>query len=254
MTQDELFELEVAALTPTSGTARLRWTGIASDGWKYAIKRTSDHPLLPLSEWFCHRLAEAVHLPVPPYRALRLKCDGTLAFGSRWEGSARQLGDMPPADQKRYLVQGKNICKILGLDLFLPNTDRHFGNFLWHQIDGTVRAMAFDYSESWAMHEGGLHNPKAMEPKCNTFKVMDFLSVFGALKPHEIGETAGRLMQISDKKVAAIAQTIPAEWVSELDEGAIMAWWRAPSTRARLTVLAAQYPCLLSTTNSQSLS
>lgn len=247
--QGELFELTVANLKPASGTARLRWTGIASDQWKYAIKRTTDHPWLPATEWFCHRLAEAVHLPTPVYRKLRLQEDGTLAFGSRWESAAKQWADLPPAERRHYFTNGINVCRILGLDLFLPNGDRNLGNFLWHLIDGIPTAQAFDYSEAWAVH-GDLAAPPSLPNDCRTLMVMDWLRCEGGLYPQEIGEVIQRLKNLPAGVIDRIAGDIPEEWLPEDGKDAIIKWWSAPHTVARLTVLSLQYPCATTITPS----
>lgn len=249
--QGELFELTVANLTRTSGTGRLRWTGIASDRWKYAIKRTADHPLLPGSEWFCHKLAEAVHLPTPTYRKLRLEEDGTLAFGSRWESEAKQWDTINPADRERYFRTGINVCRIIGLDLFLPNGDRNLGNFLWHLIDNTPAAMAFDYSEGWSMH-GPIENPPPLRADCRTLMVMQWLKHIGALSLQDIGETLGRLTRLTPRHIGMIADTIPDEWQPPGGKSAIIEWWSAPKTVGRLAILTAQYPCAAVTTTPSS--
>ena len=244
--QGELFELTVANLKQASGTARLRWTGIASDRWKYAIKRVNDHPLLPGTEWFCHRLAEAIHLPTPSYRKLRLEEDGTLAFGSRWESAAKQWADIPQQDRVAIYARGINVCRIIGLDLFLPNGDRNLSNFLWHLIDGQPTAMAFDYSEAWAMHSP-LDEEPSLRADCMTLQVMEWLRQIGGLNLDEIGDTLHRLVTLPSSTIAVIADSIPVEWLPSGGKNAIMDWWRAPETVARLTVLSARFPCAAAT-------
>ena len=240
--QGELFELTVANLTNASGTLRLRCTGIASDRFKYAIKRTSDHPLLPASEWFCHRLAEAVHLPTPVYRKLRLEEDGSLAFGSRWESGAKQFGDISPDDRIRFFKTGINVCRIIGLDLFLPNGDRNLSNFLWHVIDDQAIAMTFDYSEGWIMH-GPLQDTPALDSNCLTFRVINWLKQIGGYRSGDIADTLRRLSLLSSDAIRMIAASMPEEWLPEGGKAAIIDWWESPEVQGRLAVLIAQHPC-----------
>ena len=67
------------------------------DGCEYAVKDDSKHSKTMHSEWFCSRLAEAVGIAVPPFKICE-RMDGTLVFGSRWEGA------LPPA-RKAFLGQ-----------------------------------------------------------------------------------------------------------------------------------------------------
>lgn len=240
--QGELFELTVANLSNAAGTLRLRCTGIASDRFKYAIKRTADHPLLPGSEWFCHQLAEAVHLPTPVYRKLRLEEDDSLAFGSRWESGARQFADISPDDRLRFFREGINVCRIIGLDLFLPNGDRNLSNFLWHLIDGSAIAMTFDYSEGWLMH-GPLCETPALDNNCRTLMVIQWLKQIGGYKTADVAETLRRLSLLSSETIRMIAETMPEEWLPTGGKTAIIDWWESAEVRGRLAVLIAQYPC-----------
>lgn len=249
--QGELFELTVANLSQSSGTARLRCTGIASDRLKYAIKRTADHPMLPGSEWFCHKLAEVVHLPTPVYRKLRLEVDGTLAFGSRWESGAKQYNDIHPDDRVRLFKTGINVCRIIGLDLFLPNGDRHLNNFLWHLLDDDAIALTFDYSEGWLM-AGPLDATPALAPECNTLKVIKWLQQIGGYRAHDIAETLRRLAALPDHTISMIADTLPDEWLPEGGKTAIINWWKSPAIRGRLAILIAQHPCETVTTTPSS--
>jgi hypothetical protein len=65
------------------------------DSCDYAIKDTHTHPLVPHSEWFCTRLADLVGIAGPECQILEMP-DGTLVFGSRWEG-----GTLPGGPQRR---------------------------------------------------------------------------------------------------------------------------------------------------------
>ena len=84
-----LFPIEIKWCLPANlGTADCGQICRGVDGCDYAIKdgkTGGSAPVTPHCEWFCTVLGERVGIAAPSCKVIRLP-DGTLVFGSRWEG------------------------------------------------------------------------------------------------------------------------------------------------------------------------
>lgn len=153
MKQQPLIPIQVLYEAPSEhGTADLKVLGRGDDGFDYAIKRTEDHAMLPISEWIGYRLCEAVGIPTPESRAL-LRENGTVAFGSRIEANYSML-DKTKVNNPVSLVQffGAHVLAInaiYAIDAFLPNDDRHGRNMMIRNNPTGDLLLAFDFSRSW---------------------------------------------------------------------------------------------------------
>src|SRR5690606_5967915 len=128
-------------------TADLKLVGYTRDRIKFAIKRESDAPTLPIAEWIGHHLCQLVGVRVPEFAVVAC-VDGELAFGSRWEESAVQMSELMPIQDKLLLLKthATDISAIHAMDQVYANPDRHGGNLLFVIRAGIQMCLAFDFS------------------------------------------------------------------------------------------------------------
>ena len=127
---------------------------------RICIQRTSASPRTPHAEWFWTTLADELGISGPVCEIIKL-LDGSLVFGSRWEGgivpdtaipnvptwvTMVQSGAIPVADIRLALT------RIYVFDLFIHNPDRHLRNFLIRSRRTGYAVLAFDYSRAWIYH------------------------------------------------------------------------------------------------------
>jgi hypothetical protein len=80
--------VEVRYCIPLNVSADCGQVCRCDDGCDYVIKdgkTGGSKPATPHSEWFCTQLAETIGIASPGCKIVKM-ADGTLAFGSRWEG------------------------------------------------------------------------------------------------------------------------------------------------------------------------
>lgn len=232
--QAELFALDVITEERASGTADLKLTGFASDHFKYAIKTQQDHPDLPVSEWFCYKLSEMVHLPTPVCKVLRMR-DGSFAFGSRWENAGFQYGTVKDTygQEPWGLFAAKNLSSIIGLDHFLPNPDRHMNNLLFQSFDKHITAMSFDFSRAWLM-AGFPDSDCKLPTECNTSITLNIMKSLEKFIKDEAAATLHKVSEIQGSGVRRIFETMPSSWFDEERLDDFVKWWDSDSRLARL--------------------
>jgi len=87
-----LFEVDIVQLDPANlGTADASHFGLGADGLEYVVKCCGGKtPTAPASEFICSSLAASVAIATPRHTLLRLP-SGESAFGSEWDGGARDV-------------------------------------------------------------------------------------------------------------------------------------------------------------------
>jgi len=108
-----------------------RWLGVYHEQGLtiYAAKcPRDDHPYLLLNEAVCAALADALQLPIPAFRVIKL--DNQLWFGlEKKEPKVAYTRENLAVCVNRDQVPG-----VLVFDVFVCNPDRHEGNVLLHQF------------------------------------------------------------------------------------------------------------------------
>jgi hypothetical protein len=144
----------------------------ADDGFRYYIKGDAHGRRVRASEWITTHIAEEVHIGAPPPMVIELQ-NGDIVFGSRRIAgvadaaittaflTATTLSNAD--DAPRALLQ--LLSAIYALDMFVFNDDRHLGNYLSVDDNGTRRLYTFDFSRALFWHWPWASFPP---PNCHT--------------------------------------------------------------------------------------
>jgi hypothetical protein len=242
--QKSLLPIKIIQTHPNNqGSADLQLIGEGDNSKDYAIKQVADSAKghLPATELFCYELAARINIPTPNYDIVMLK-DGTLAFGSEWEGVS-SIKDS--ADVIEYLTGNKPVknfkmflSKVFAFDLFINNVDRHLGNILFrNSYSGTI-ALAFDYGRAW--YEIDAFGYQATSPKYKTKIANSIIKNFKQYDKDIALETLKKLSNIPVTAIERILCTIPTDWFSSAHRKEITSWWGSDEMKARLTKLEAE--------------
>ena len=213
----------------TQGTADLQVIVTASNNKDYAVKMVTDgNGYIPATELFCYELARLVDVPTPSYDLITMR-DGTLAFGSVWEGGVHHISE---ANQIMDILTGKIAVRDLNLflsrvyafDLFINNLDRHFGNYLFRQSYNSLIGLAFDYSRAW--YEVGAYQYESLEDKkSKTQMCHSVIEQYNKYDRNAALQTLTQISAIPDKKIEKLLQAIPDAWLSGNIKNEIVDWW-----------------------------
>jgi hypothetical protein len=227
---------------------RILWTdpvGLASadaagvvrcdDGCDYVIKDDAKHAKTMHSEWFCSRLAEAVGIAIPPYQLVE-RADGSLVFGSRWEGGI-------PKEQWFQMIQNgilkfddvkAVLANVFALDNFVHNVDRHCGNYLIRQQRNGYALFASDFSRAW--YFGGFPPGVLPLPLCNTTTAQRWITAtFGKyVDVATTQKTLDKIESISANDASDFIKSHPQSWLAQPETDAIVAWWSSSARKQRI--------------------
>lgn len=239
--QERLFPIEIIELYPSDQASQdLQLIGRGRDGRDYAIKTTADgNGHIPISEFFCHELSNILAIPTPAYEIVTLN-DSSLAFGSVWNGSSSSLTDnnevislLQNQVDAPHIFEG--ISRIYGLDLFVNNIDRHFGNYLFVQGYNRINILAFDFGRSW--HEVNFKGTEVLSYNSTTLRCKNFLVQHGKyLSDHAI-DTLNKIKQIDVSSILRVFQKIPGDWFEEGFEELFLDWWGSEDFINRIDTL-----------------
>lgn len=222
-----LFPLVIRRTEPAGyNTADCKTIGVGDDGLTYILKCVGDaHPLIPVSEWVCTKLAEHIGLPVSPCHIATLPT-GEFAFASREEGGVIDTNAidamlMQPAFLKPHLP---TLARWYAFDVFTYNVDRHIGNFLFRQGRMGVALIGIDFSRA-LLAEGwpDVHTPL---PVCGTNHTRRILESVLPYPPPEAATLVSKLAQVSDSWLASALAPVPAQWLDDRVRCALIRWWR----------------------------
>lgn len=194
---------------------------------EYLLKRLEDGPLLPITEWLGHHLCRLCGVPTPEF-AVVLRPNGEPCFGSRIEAGVVDFNRAPLSQAQMIAIvrdAAASESAALMLDAFLPNPDRHFGNWLYAARRGQFVALSIDWSRVSALHAPAF-DTWPWQAGCNSDDTHKTLDGIGALQANEVRRVARALTGIGDDDVHAIVQSAPELWRKGLDEDAILNWWR----------------------------
>jgi len=231
-----LIPLNVVQLDPSNlGSADCDYIGLADDGMEYAIKTTFKNPTAPAAEWFCHGLAALCHVAIPQYEKLTMP-DKSLAFGSQWDGAA-----VNDPKTKQDVINGtaptghlpKQLSVILAFDLFVYNTDRHIGNYLFVRTKSGYAVRAFDFSRAWTSN--GWPPPNLiLSPTSNTINTYNGLKTKHPFELPVAKELFDKLRKVPNSSIKSILDEIPAPWMVDLLKSQLEIWWDSADRMARI--------------------
>lgn len=240
MSQQPLFSVEVARFIANPfPTADLKVVAVGRDNLEYACKRQVDAPDLPASEWLCYHLGYATQIALPGHAVL-VEPDGTQHFGSRWEGGVKQWSNIPVADQIPTLIAcASDISRILALDLFIANPDRHLNNFFFRSqaVAGGLTVMAFDFSRALLLN-GWPSSVVPMPPSENTMGIIGFLKSQGMWDATAAGTMLASIQSVTVANLGHWLNTMPAAWLAPAAQTALTSWWSCPKFGLRLQACA----------------
>jgi hypothetical protein len=204
--------------------------GVAYSGQRYVLKVAhAGHPLLPASEWICHGLAFAMGLAVPHWAVCEFD-DGTLAFGSRFEGDVKAL--QYQAHQAPQTDNPQVVSQAFMLDLFLANLDRHPGNWIETESAGVRLLRPIDYSRALLWRWPLPTPPFTQSDNSGQFYLIAMAT--GAMVKADALESLGFLMRLKKDVWRTIVQTTPDAWVTNQLKRELINWWWSPQWHTRI--------------------
>ena len=227
MSQTSMFPVKLTHEEATSGTKDLQLIGYSQSLVRYAVKRESDGPMLPLAEWIGHHLSALCGIPTPEFEIVEC-LNGELAFGSRWEETATSLTlGTPEATSLLYLeTHSVAISEILGLDGFLPNPDRHPGNFLFVNRAGQPICLSMDFSLSNVRDGIPFGTFPLGTGSATTYLLRNVLRDYlGTFDQAAYQKPLATVRSISASRISNILDGAPDEWFSKISKQEIIDWW-----------------------------
>lgn len=238
MSQGNLFPIDVLWEEPSSlNTADCSTFCRGEDGADYAVKDARGGSLVPHSEWFCTHLADMVGIAGPPCRILRM-LDGTLAFGSRWEGNP--LEGTAWADKVMEGVIPKPmifplLSKIYVLDNFVHNVDRHGANYLCRPQRQGYAFLAFDYSRSWLCNGFPLPDLPLPEGSLTRKVCWQIKGMMGNFIETDVcDEVNERIRKVSVDSIRSVIEGHPEDWLPKELKEDVLDWWGSALRGKRL--------------------
>lgn len=241
-----LFPVKVKFVDPADIGADSELCCTAADNCDYRIKdRVSGeaHETTPHSEWFCTRLAGIVGIACPAFNVLEMP-DGTLVFGSRWEGGilTRKPGDVNGhwyEKVKSGEIPLSSISDVLtniyAFDHFVNNIDRCLENFLVREKRSGYAILAFDFSRAWIRF--GMPLPKTPLGDCNTVGAQRDLSRMwkaNYIKPDAARKLLCKIAAIPAHEIENIINEHPNDWLTETQKKDILKWWGSSEMLERI--------------------
>lgn len=210
----------------------------ADDGHKYFLKGDKLGHYIRASEWIGTRLAETVGIAAPSCAVIQ-RMNGELAFGSR-----KIMGLVNDVETMNFLMaptlsnsEGRPVglsgilSAIYAYDLFIFNDDRHLGNYLSVDDNGTRRFYAFDFSRAvfWKWPWDGVP-PSGNNTRVYgsiLFRTHGFDTIFAHSVLDRLGALTGQDMQ-------KILDGMPSSWLAPDRRGEFIGWWDGPGKIARV--------------------
>lgn len=203
--------------------------GVALSGQRYVLKVSHPgHPRLQATEWICHALALAVHLPVPMWSRCTLP-DSREAFGSRMEGAVTAL-QVPPFDLGGF-INPAVMPQTMALDMFVGNEDRHAGNWLPTASQAGVLLRPIDFSRAllwrWPL------TPPPWPANSNSHTYYHLAAVTGNCPSAEAKITVGKIAALPKDTWRSIIEGVPTDWLTEQERRELVNWWWSPMWQTR---------------------
>lgn len=215
----------------------------ADDNHHYYIKADAHGRLVRASEWISTHISEAVGIGAPTPTAIE-RIDGSVVFGSRRiAGVADKVTTAaylttPTATNVGVPVSGLQtiLSSIYALDMFIHNDDRHFGNYLSVDDNGTRRLYAFDFSRAlfWQWPWTGF--PAIGQ---NTRMCGAFLRNSHGFDQNSASGTLDRLSGLAPATIEGFINQMPTDWLPADVRTQFVGWWASNARNARIEELRA---------------
>lgn len=214
---------------PPPATAAADFIGIDdATTHRWLCKCQGRHRLVPASEWICSHLAQACGLPVPPFAVVEvLAHPGVPYFGSQWQGGTLEFLQVAGRISNPQVFERTH-----AVDLFVHNTDRHHGNFLYLDLAGDIVARVIDFSH--ALLVMGWPLPALPMAVCNTTRALPGLL---GQNPHPYQRPTAileRLATLPDEWMREVLEPMPPQWLDPAGRVALRQWWMGSSRQRRL--------------------
>lgn len=205
------------------GTADCEHFVEADDGLAYAVKTVAKSPQ-PASEWFCHILAGLCGIPCPPFERIEMP-DGSLAFGSRWEGGTKAKAVPMIVDPAFTSLVKPAFSRIHALDLFVSNEDRHLNNYLIRERRGGFVILAMDFGRAFLFR--GWPMAPQLPAKCMTMRAFPALKRIHGFDFVAADKVLQAIERTDKDMIRAIFDSMPSAWLDASTASAIVQWWDA---------------------------
>ena len=237
--QKDLFPIEALQIhKSTQGSADLQIIVTATNNKDYAVKTTQDGKgYVPATELFCYELAKLIDIPTPNFDLITMR-DGSLAFGSMWEGGVHHISNANLiidilSGKKKVRDLNQFLSRVYAFDLFINNIDRHFGNYLFRQSYNSLIGLAFDYSRAWYEVDAYQYN-SLKDKSSNTQKSHNIISNYKKYDRNTASQTIKRISEIKTNKIELILRSIPDIWLSKEIKNDVANWWGSKLMQERI--------------------
>jgi hypothetical protein len=223
--------LKVKVTYPSNlGSADLKTIVQATNKKHYAIKEVSDgNGFVPVTEIFCYELAKELDIPTPNYQIIEMP-NGTLAFGSEWEGGIFPSNFISDILLNKIKVNDFNIfvSELYAFDIFVNNVDRHFGNYIFRNTyNYETLSLAFDFSRAWyAYNSSNPFNYDCIDTDCNTLSCNNVLKQFNQFDSNITKNTLDKIYNIDVKMIENILTKIPDLWFDSSKRLDLIYFWK----------------------------
>jgi hypothetical protein len=118
--------------------------------------------------------------------------------------------------------------------MFVFNDDRHFGNYLTIDDNGTRRLYAFDFSRALLWHWPWQGYPL---PGSNTRRYGFMLRQFHGFDESAALDTLDRLARLTPNSLEGFVSRMPSDWLLDPMRADLANWWSNGGRDARVAAL-----------------
>lgn len=234
MTQQDWIPVVCNRTKPPPATAAADFIGIddaTTHRWLCKGIGANNFAHVPASEWICSSISQACGLPVPPFAVITLASDPSKKyFGSQWQGGA--------LDYLKAIGKVSNsgvFEQTHAVDLFVNNTDRHCGNYLYLDIAGDIVAKVIDFSHALIV-EGWPLPQLPLDVGCHTSTQFHHLQAcynpsHTYSQPLDILQ---KLRLLPDDWMEDLIHEMPTEWLDNQLKDELCNWWKSPLRSDRI--------------------
>jgi hypothetical protein len=225
--QTNAFPVHLVQVDPANlGTADAAFFAQGANGLDYCVKTVAKTPAAPAAELICNSMAALCGIATAQFDIVKL-LDGSLAFGSVWEGSAleRQQAIQVLMGKRPGRQVGPTLSRVYAFDLFVHNVDRHLGNYLC--VGGRTpghSVKVYDFSRAFSANGWPLPS-LPMPPAANTVSAFRQLNRFHAFDLPGANEVLTKIDSISFSSFKSIIDSIPSNWMSAELRKKVGRWW-----------------------------
>jgi hypothetical protein len=126
------------------------------------------------------------------------------------------------------------LSAIYALDMFVFNDDRHLGNYLSVDDNGTRRLYTFDFSRALFWHWPW---PSFPPPNCNTRRWGSLLRRLHGFDAHAATVILDRMERLATARLQGFIASMPPDWLPASVRVEFVDWWSNGGRTARLEAL-----------------